>query len=99
MDKLIPSIDSKGQSSDELLEQVIHLVKSIHWNYLKSNPSLSKRLNEEQCLLRQLLVEAEVSDQSFAFHPISSTSCFNLQGNRKMDGLLHGLHHELLNKV
>ena len=62
MDKLIPSIDSKDASSHDLLEQVIDLIKSIDWVALKSNPSLSKRLKEEQELLRQLLVEAEVFD-------------------------------------
>ena len=62
MDKLIPSIDSKDASSHDLLEQIIDLVKSIDWVALKSNPSLSKRLEEEQELLRQLFVEAEVFD-------------------------------------
>jgi len=62
MDKLIPSIDSKDASSPDLLEQIIDLVKSIDWVSLKSNPSLSNRLKEEQGLLRQLLVEAEVFD-------------------------------------
>ena len=62
MDKLIPSIDSKDTSSHESLEQIIDLVKLIDWVSFKSNPVLSKRLKEEQELLRQLLVEAEVFD-------------------------------------
>ena len=62
MDKLIPSIDSKDISSHDLLEQIIDLVKSIDWVSSKSNPAFSKRLKEEQELLRQLLVEAEVFD-------------------------------------
>ena len=62
MDKLIPSIDSKDASSHDLLEQIIDLIKSIDWVSFKSNPVLSKRLKEEQELLRQLLVEAEVFD-------------------------------------
>jgi len=62
MDKLIPCIDCKDASSHNLLEQLIDLVKSIDWVALKSHPSLSKRLREEQELFRQLLVEAEVFD-------------------------------------
>ena len=62
MDKLIPCIDSKDASSHDLLEQLINLVKSIDWVSLKSNPSFFKRLNAEQELFRQLLVEAEVFD-------------------------------------
>ncbi len=62
MDKLIPSIDSKDISTHDLLEQIIDLVKSIDWVSFKSNPAFSKRLKEEQELLRQLLVEAEVFD-------------------------------------
>ena len=62
MDKLIPSIDSKDASRHDLLEQIINLVKSIDWVSFKSNPAFSKRLKEEQELLRQLLVEAEVFD-------------------------------------
>ena len=55
MTQQMPRLDPNAASDQDLLEQLIYLVKSIDWASLNKNPILYKLLNEEQETFSKLL--------------------------------------------